>query len=243
MAAVTTRAATGSDLATWARALGKVAFAGAVTGVMIGGVGGRLAMLVLRLTSNDLLRGASTDDGFTIGVVTTETLFLLGVTTGLGVLAALTYAAARSWYPRRWREWIAAGFFGLVGGADLVSTGGLDFRLLEPLGLAIAMFVAIPAVAGFLLAWWIERWLATDRVPGTTIGRLWPLVAFVALGPVGIAMLLLLVAGWAVAQRLPQLGRAWRSEAVTWVGRSLTALGASIGAAELVRDAIEILGR
>ena len=41
--------------------------AGAISGALIGGVGGRIAMLVLRLTSSDLLRGAITDDGFEIG--------------------------------------------------------------------------------------------------------------------------------------------------------------------------------
>ena len=61
---------------------------GFITGLLIGGVGGRLAMFLLRLTSDPALRGRQTDDGFTIGVFSTETLFLLGVTAGLGVSAA-----------------------------------------------------------------------------------------------------------------------------------------------------------
>ena len=55
---------------------------GFVCGLLIGGVGGRLAMFVLRLTSDPSLRGARTDDDFIIGVFTSQTLFLLGVTAG-----------------------------------------------------------------------------------------------------------------------------------------------------------------
>jgi hypothetical protein len=40
-------------------------------------VGGRLAMLLLRLTSDPVLRGVSTDDGFTIGRFSAQTIFLL----------------------------------------------------------------------------------------------------------------------------------------------------------------------
>jgi len=69
--------------------LGAGVSAGFVAGVLIGGVGGRLAMLALRLTSDPSLHGVLTDDGFTIGRVSLETLFLLGVTAGLEVLQPL----------------------------------------------------------------------------------------------------------------------------------------------------------
>ena len=46
--------------------------AGAVAGLAIGGVGGRLAMLLLRLTSDPSLRGLPTDDDFTIGVISSQ---------------------------------------------------------------------------------------------------------------------------------------------------------------------------
>jgi hypothetical protein len=65
--------------------LGAGVSAGFFAGVLIGEVGGRLAMLALRLTSDPSLHGVSTDDGFTIGRVSLQTLFLLGVTAGLGM--------------------------------------------------------------------------------------------------------------------------------------------------------------
>lgn len=48
---------------------------GLVTGLLIGGVGGRLAMFVLRLTSSETLHGLETDDGFIVGSFTSDTFF------------------------------------------------------------------------------------------------------------------------------------------------------------------------
>jgi hypothetical protein len=80
------RRLTWQDLASPGATLASGVSAGFISGLLIGGVGGRLAMFLLRLTSDPALRGAQTDDGFTIGVFSTETLFLLGVTAGLGIL-------------------------------------------------------------------------------------------------------------------------------------------------------------
>ena len=62
-------------------------------------------MLLLRLTSDPALRGTQTDDGFTIGVFSTQTLFLLGVTAGLGSSAACSTSssAAGSGIRGAWR--------------------------------------------------------------------------------------------------------------------------------------------
>src|SRR6266576_2082709 len=103
--------------------LGAGVSAGFVAGALIGGVGGRLAMLILRLTSDPLLHGVSTDDGFTIGRVSAETLFLLGVTAGLGMLGGLFYLMVRRWIPAPWRIPLMTLSFALVGGAGLIGPG------------------------------------------------------------------------------------------------------------------------
>src|SRR5262245_33209394 len=69
--------------------------AGAVAGLLVGGVGGRLAMLLLRVTSPDSVVGLTSDDGFEIGVVSTQTFSLLFATTVLGGLAGAGYAGLR----------------------------------------------------------------------------------------------------------------------------------------------------
>ena len=53
------------------------AASGAIAGALVGGVGGRLAMLLLRLTSPDDVIGMTSDDGFEIGVFSFDTAQLV----------------------------------------------------------------------------------------------------------------------------------------------------------------------
>jgi hypothetical protein len=69
-----------------------VVMAGIPTGVVVAGVGSRLAMLLLRLTSSSSVGGVSSDDGFEIGRFTlggTYNLLLLGA--AVGVIGAVAY--------------------------------------------------------------------------------------------------------------------------------------------------------
>ncbi len=215
---------------------------GFVSGLLIGGVGGRLAMLLLRLTSDPALRGVTTDDGFTIGRLSPETIFLLGVTTGLGIAGGLFYLIVRGWIPERRRVLVMTVFFGLVGGGALISPHGLDFNALAPLPLAVALFVAIPTAYGAAMPWLTERMLREDSAMRT---RKWAWVA--GLLPLALAnivgILVLLVAGviLVVGRSAPDAVAAWRSRATTWIGRALLVAAALLGGAGLVRDSLEIL--
>ncbi|MEO8697537.1 MAG: hypothetical protein ABI658_28815 [Acidimicrobiales bacterium] len=132
--------------------------AGGFAGFLIGGVGGRLAMFILRLTSEDFVRGAESDDGFTIGKFSLQTGFLLIVTAALGSIAAVLYMGVRPALPPRWRRAMWATACGAIGGAAIVHRDGVDFKVLEPTSLAIAMFIAIPAGGAWLMAYFIDRW-------------------------------------------------------------------------------------
>jgi len=110
--------------------------AGGFAGFLIGGVGGRLAMFILRLTSDDFVRGAESDDGFTIGRFSFETGFLLIVTAALGSVAAIAYMSVRPALPVRWRRAMWATLCGAIGGAAIIHSDGIDFNLLEPTALA-----------------------------------------------------------------------------------------------------------
>ena len=86
-------------------------------GLLIGGVGGRLAMFVLRLTSSDSVRDWRATTGLSSVGSVAEALFLLAVTTLLGATAGMLYVGARALVPRRLRivGWAAIG--GVIGGA------------------------------------------------------------------------------------------------------------------------------
>jgi hypothetical protein len=134
--------------------------AGSLIGAVIGGGGGRLAMLLLRLGSSASVRGVTTDDGFAIGRFTTATGFLMMVTAGLGGATGVAYIVVRSGLPARPRTVIWGAFLALLVGADLLKPTSLDFTILDPKPFAIASFVVLPGLAAFAIAVAIERLLA-----------------------------------------------------------------------------------
>lgn len=224
-------------------ALAAALLAGALAGAVIGGVAGRLAMLILRLTSDASLHGLKTDDGFTIGIVSTETLFLVALTTILGAFGGLAYLVVRRWLPERARPWLAGAVAGIVGGAEAIRPGGIDFTRLDPLLLAVGMFIVLPAVYGVALSLLIERSLESRE--GNARRRSWVAVIVFMLplafiGPTGILMVVAVVAVllWPPS---PRIGELWRSAAIAWIGRA--AICAVTGAAlvELGSDIAEIL--
>ena len=199
-------------------------------------------MLVLRLTSSSALRGAETDDGFTIGVFSGKTLFLLGVTAGLGILGGLFYLIVRGWIPEGWHVVVMTVYFGLVGGAGLISPDGIDFKALSPLPFAVTMFVAIAVAYGAVMPWLTERLLREDSVlrrrHGAWIVGLLPLVVA---NVVGMLILVLAMLVLLLRRSAPFTIAAWRSPIAMWIGRTLLFMTALISGTNLVRDSIEIL--
>lgn len=132
--------------------------AGVIAGGLVGGVGGRLAMLVLRLTSSDDLHGMQTDNEFEIGVVTLDSVQLIVSLAAAGAVNGALYALLRRGIPTRWRLPVWTLFGAALGGAMIVDDDGVDFTLLEPLLLAVVMFVALPGIASAVVALLTERW-------------------------------------------------------------------------------------
>ena len=142
------------------------ASAGGIAGMLVGGIGGRLAMLLLRFTSPGSVRGTLTDDEFEIGVVTFDTLNLVATTWALGAIAGLFVALALRFMPGRWAVWAWAAPGATLGGAGLIHGDGVDFTVLEPAWLAVLLFIVIPAAGLVLTAalvrswerwWWVNR--------------------------------------------------------------------------------------
>lgn len=217
---------------------------GWVAGALIGGVGGRVAMFALRLTSPSSVRGIESDDGFEIGELTAETLFLVGLTAFTGAFLGAVYVALLRWLPGSHRPAVAAVVLGLVGGGAVIEPGGVDFTLLEPLWLAVVLFVALPAGFGAALAWGVERairWTARRAPSGWAFAiMLLPVVPVFAFVPVGVAALLCAL-GWVAVRHWPAAGRVWWSTPVTTGGRALAGTCTALAAVVLARDVTEIL--
>lgn len=147
-----------------AAALGPLAgclAAGLAVGVVIAGLGSRLVMRLLAVADPDA-RGSFTENGNQVGDIT------LGGTLGLvtfvgipiGFLAGLIVFAVRRWLPagQPWRGLaFSAVLLALLGGT-VIDPDNIDFRLLEPAGLAIALFGLLFFAAGFWLPPLAGRW-------------------------------------------------------------------------------------
>lgn len=136
-----------------------IVIAGALLGLLVGGVGGRLAMMLLAGLS-PAATGVTSDDGFVMGQFTASgTLNLLMAGTFLGAVGGVFYALLRGLMigPRWFQVLSVGGGPAVVVGSMLVHTDGVDFRLLQPTWLAIALFVAIPGVYAALLTVVSER--------------------------------------------------------------------------------------
>jgi hypothetical protein len=216
------------------------ASSGAWAGFLIGGLLGRIAMFVLRLTSPDAVIGRKSDDGFTIGQISTETMFLIDVTTTLGALVGVAYMAARPAVPGRWMiaAWTIVGL--AVGGSMILKADGIDFTELEPRLLSVAMFIAIPAGGAALMAVLIERrrawwWKNGRRTALACIPLLAPTLLFVL--PVAGLVALTIVAALATNTHIVR--------AATIAGPPLVRLGlvvvATWGGWNLIHDVTSIL--
>ena len=126
------------------------ALAGAACGLVWGGIGGRVAMRMVFLTSNEHVRGLTSDDGFEIGTISGATVFLLIFTTILGGIAGLGIGILRMVTSGpTWAVALATGVaMAVFVGASIVHTDGVDFRFLDPLWLTIGLFVLIPGLWG-----------------------------------------------------------------------------------------------
>jgi hypothetical protein len=127
---------------------------GIPVGVVVAGIGSRLAMLLLRITSPDSVRGAESDDGFIIGTFTlggTYSLMLLGAIVGVIGAGVYLVIAPRLIGPLWFRRLTTGLGSAAVVGSMLIHADGIDFTLLEPTWLAIGLFVLLPGIFGVVI--------------------------------------------------------------------------------------------
>jgi hypothetical protein len=234
-----------------ARLVAAAVAAGGVVGLVLAGLGGRLAMRVMTLTSEPAVLGMLTDDGFVVGEfdLWRSSRFILEEGIGTGLLAALSWLAIRPFLggPRWARHLVHASTFGLFFGATAVHPGGVDFTALGPVWLALLLFGLGPAVVFLIASLALERLAGPDGWFRTAPERraLLPLLAFLV-GPFLLPMLVVAILVSAVRHSVrgsPALlwlrtcrpGPRWTA----WIGLAcLFALSAS----KLIRDTVTLLG-
>jgi hypothetical protein len=214
--------------------------AGFICGGLIGGVGGRIAMFVLRLTSDDGIRRAKTDDGFEIGVITTSMIFLIVATAFLGAACGLLYLATRRFVPERHRLLVSAVLFGAIGGALVLKPGEFDFTVIGPPLLSVVLFILIPAAFGVALSRLAELFLDdTDRAHAWYWAT--PMLLIVLAGSPGLVVLVATALGLVLADRYDSVRRAWQSSAVLWGGRAALTGLIAFCTVDTVQAAVDII--
>ncbi len=230
----------------WVRDLRRVAAvttAGATVGLVVVGLGTRLAMFVLAML-NPQLHGRVSDDGFVMGQFDLgATALLIGFGIVVGVTGGLLLLALR---PLRFGpEWFhtTAMVVGpaVVAAAVLVHTGGVDFTVPEPRWLPIALFTGLPLLASYALVGIGEAWL--DRSSWFRKGSRWrtlPALGVVVVGP--LLVLVVVVAGLRALHQTSDTGEAVLGHsAVAWTGRVLAAAVVAVALVDLLRDVATLL--
>jgi hypothetical protein len=131
-----------------ARHITLAGFAGVFTGILVGGIGGRLFMRLAGAAAPEIAQGRGTEAGFTVGEVTFGGSLALVLFIGIftGIVGAILYAVFSPWiaWARRWRGVLFGVVLFAIGSAtsDIMNPDNIDFRILEnPVLLVVAIFL------------------------------------------------------------------------------------------------------
>jgi hypothetical protein len=165
-----------------------------VSGIVVGGIGGRVVMRVSALAADDSRTGMLTENGNVIGRITVEGTLALLLFVGLvtGVSVGLFLFALRTVLPGRFLPATVSIVLLALGATIAIDPSNADFVIVGNRALNVAMFVALFGAFGMLfvvLAERLDRWLvrpplariATLSLIGTGLG--------VVLGLLGVGVI------------------------------------------------------
>ena len=215
---------------------------GISAGAILIGFGSRLAMLLLRMTSPDGVRGVESDDGFVIGQVTlagTYNLLLLGAI--IGIIGAAAYLLVAPWLigPSWFRRLTTGLAAAAVVGSMLVHADGIDFRALKPMWLAIGVFIALPGLFGGVVGVIVD---AVRRPDSWTARGRWRFVLpvlLVACFPLSILVVVIAAAifgAWVLISDLDPIRNARTSTPYALAIRAVWLAVAILGLVAIVND-------
>jgi len=182
-----------------ARHLGLATLSGAIAGVLVGGLLGRVVMRISGFTAGPALVGVTTENGNRVGDITFNGTLGLVIFVGLasGVLGGIVYAIVEPWL-RRVRPWhgLANGVALLLAlGSTVLDPANFDFRRFGVPLLNVAMFAALFVIFGLVIAWLFDS-LSTLRQGTGVAARAVDILAWLALVP-AVAVVVLFMGGGA----------------------------------------------
>ncbi len=144
-----------------------IGLAGTITGVVVGGIGGRLMMRVSAVLAPDHAVGMLTDNENVVGEITLGGTFGLVFFVGIfgGAFGAIAYVISEPWlaWAGRWRGLVFGLVLLAVASTFAFDPENLDFALLENERVTVAMLAALFLLFGPLLVW--VRGMLDRRLP------------------------------------------------------------------------------
>lgn len=214
---------------------------GLVSGLLVAGVGGRIAMRIVALQTPAGYQGLTTDDGATTGEITLlGSLGLIVFLALVGGMGGLVYATVRTALPERRRPLAWGLLTGLVVGSMVIHADGVDYAVLGSRWVSVALFAAVSAGYGAVAAHLSERLLRPEGwARRTTPVRAGLPFAAMLPGLVVVPIVGGLVA-LAVARTVRPLRRLAASPAVLVAVRLGLVVGAAVALADLIRTISEL---
>jgi hypothetical protein len=158
---------------------------GVMTGLLVGGVGGRIFMRIAGASASFAQR-RTTEAGFRVGEVTIGGTIALIVFVGLfvGVIGVTQYVIFRPWlaWAKKWRGLVFGVVLFAVGSAtsDVMNPDNPDFVILKNEVLVVSMIVALFLAFGVMLDWLFSRF--DKRVPQVDRSARVPVAVLAVLG-------------------------------------------------------------
>jgi hypothetical protein len=185
------------------RDIARGGLAGLLAGILVAGIGGRVAMRMAALLVPEAA-GQFTENGNRIGEVT------LGGTLGLvlggglffGLFGATVWVVVSRWIPGgAWtRALLAMPIAVALTGVSLIQATNPDFQVLRHNTMTVVLLLAIPSLAGLAIAsfdHWLDRRLPRAGVSATADG------AYLALALAGGALIFPIVVASYLGAELP----------------------------------------
>jgi hypothetical protein len=179
------------------RHVGTASLAGVVSGVVVGGLLGRVVMRISGFTAGPALVGVTTENGNRVGDITLGGTLALVMFVGLsfGLVGGIVYAIVEPWLrpARRWRGLAYGAGLLMAIGFNVLDPSNFDFtRFGVPL-LNVAMFAALFLIFGVTISWLFDTIRALRDGHGA-MARVIDVLAWLSLVP-AVLSVVLFVAG------------------------------------------------
>ena len=172
------------------RDIARGGISGAIVGIVVGGLGGRVVMRVAAILHPDAV-GALTENGNRIGDITMGgTLFLVLFGLISCAIAGVLWVIVSPWIPGHTgvRALLTAGIAIATGTPELIIGRNPDFVILDHDPRVVALLVALVGLIGLSIAL-LDSWL-DRRLPHAVTGRKGPAVFYATVTLMGAVLVL-----------------------------------------------------